>query len=243
MSSSYWRLIFENDVKHERKMYMVVGTSSDIRIEEGLKWIDAQNKRYKGKAHFLLECVRCIRGKVDGAPGEEKSLSRLDNDTVIPSLQLKRYLSDLLIHGSIEEWKASITGNMTLSVLSNIGNERILTIDMLSQNTMIAENEGERLAKALNDLYLLGNIPCILRDKKLRIRDMNLPYPDAGHSPFPWMCIRRGSRLFRVQDGNRRKIAGRQFPASLDFFRLEFVEYVMKSGIECLNNQDYDENQ
>jgi hypothetical protein len=109
-----------------------------------------------------------------------------------------------------------MTGNMTLSVVAE-GGLRILTVDMLAQDTMKHDTNGDRLARALNDLTLIA------------VPSTPLPHPDAGISPTPWSAtVDANRRRIAVRGAGGRLIAGHMFGRT----RIMYSTY-NRSGVNC----------
>lgn len=106
-----------------------------------------------------------------------------------------------------EPWRVLPTGDMTLCVLDAAG-IRILRIDMLSHGTMRAGDDGERLARAYNNLSLVAALPNVLRTGVCELSAYLplIPHPEAGVSPMPWMIL-SGSANARLVDATERVIA------------------------------------
>lgn len=126
-----------------------------------------------------------------------------------------------------KQWRAEITGNMTLSILDEDGLQ-ILKVDMKSSETMKAETGGERLVCAINDLSVLAfsangifnGINC-------------LPYPEATISPTPWsMEADTNKRRIIIRDATRRKIADRTFPCSVGSEQFEEILTRLRKATE-----------
>lgn len=107
-------------------------------------------------------------------------------------------------------WKAAITGDMTLSILDQKG-FKILGVDMLRTRTMRAGTNGDCLVLALNDLALLA---AAASSETLSATD--LPDPLCGVSPLPW-SLEEGlaARRLQVRDRNGRVIGERVFPKAM----------------------------
>ncbi len=129
-----------------------------------------------------------------------------------------------------EHWHAGPSGDMTLSVVSSTALQ-ILKIDMLAQRTMQAGADGDHLARALNDLTMLAAIPELLRTET---RDIDLPHPNAGHSPFPW-DVAITPRRITVNDGHGRKIAERVFPKRMPAERKHELTAAITAGVTRLD--------
>jgi hypothetical protein len=97
---------------------------------------------------------------------------------------------------------------MTLSVLDAHGH-RLLTVDMLKHKTMAAGTDGDRLARAYNDLAVLAALPAVLRGEPLP----PLPHPEAGLSSGPWAVeFSAARRRLRIRSAQGVVIAERVFP-------------------------------
>ena len=129
-------------------------------------------------------------------------------------------------------WKAKSTGNMTLSVISDVG-DIILSVDMLRYQTMKAETDGDILVKAMNDLYLLSAIPILIGNSCQKIE---LPHPEAGLSLLPWTIITdKGSIDVLITDFNNKKIAERKYPKRMIPEKKQEIINTLKQGIDIIN--------
>jgi hypothetical protein len=106
--------------------------------------------------------------------------------------------------------RTAITGDMTLSVLDETG-FKVLGVDMLRGNAMQAGADGERLARALNDLTLLSDAATVDA-----MRSVELPHPEVGVSDRPWRLEedRHRNLRIRLKSATGQIIAERTFPAS-----------------------------
>jgi hypothetical protein len=86
------------------------------------------------------------------------------------------------------KWVAKPTGNMTLGIIE--GKRIIVRVDMLSQNTMVAGDEGEKLCRSLNDLSAIA--ACANGEV------IELPY-DSGLSALPW-TISKSLKSYSIRD-------------------------------------------
>lgn len=68
----------------------------------------------------------------------------------------------LLLNRAETHWRVAATGNMTLCVVMS-ADTRVLRVDMLKQDTMHVGLDGDRLARAYNDLALVAACPCALQ--------------------------------------------------------------------------------
>lgn len=94
-------------------------------------------------------------------------------------------------------WTVKPTGNMTLAILD--GKRIVARVDMLSQNTLKAGDNGERLCRAINDLSAIANA---VNGKRI-----NLPH-ESGISPLPW-SIRKSENRYTICDITGRTICSR----------------------------------
>jgi hypothetical protein len=101
------------------------------------------------------------------------------------------------------DWVAMATGNMTLAITE--GKRIVARVDMLSQNTLKAGDDGERLCRAINDLTAIAN--CVNSTATI------LPYEDCGLSPLPWQ-IKWSEKRFAVYDSTGRTICSRSVSAT-----------------------------
>lgn len=130
-----------------------------------------------------------------------------------------------------ESWTYGPTGDMTLAVTSSDG-RRILRVDMLASATMAAGTNGERLARAQNDLCLLAASPELRAGRRLPV----LPHPDAGVSPAPWsVAWAPDRRRIRIRDGEQRLIAGYDYPAGADLEWIRNVLDTLVAGVKVVN--------
>ena len=107
-------------------------------------------------------------------------------------------------------WTAKITGDMTLSILDENG-FKVLGVDMLRLNTMLAGDGGTLLARTLNDLTLLAQSAQTENAGDLELWDVS-----AGLSPTPWsVVVRDWKQQVQVRDATGRRIAERDYPRSM----------------------------
>jgi hypothetical protein len=132
----------------------------------------------------------------------------------------------------IDKWQYKATGDMTLSVVVAQTGQRVFTVQMLSAGTMKAGLEGDRLARSINDLSLLAQIPRLMGgDIKIDLA----PHPEVGNSPFPWSVILSKTKCaLQIEDARKKKIAEslsgkRSHPEWLEFVSL------IQEGIEVVN--------
>jgi hypothetical protein len=127
------------------------------------------------------------------------------------------------------------TGNMTLSILDE-NDKQVLKIDMLRAKTMKAGFGGNRLAQALNDLAL------ITETVNAEHMDVDLPHPDIGISPRPWVVESdEKKRTLCVKDADGRVIADRRFPSGYDAQRVELLLTAFDTAIRMINNMESSE--
>ena len=94
-------------------------------------------------------------------------------------------------------WAVMVTGNMTLAIVD--GKRIVARVDMLSQNTLKAGTDGERLCRAMNDLTAIANAINGIK--------ATLPY-ESGLSPLPW-SISQSERRFAIYDNTGRTLCSR----------------------------------
>ena len=141
----------------------------------------------------------------------------------------------------MKNWISKPTGNMTLSVLSQQGLQ-ILKIDMLSQNTMAAGTGGNILCRSLNDLFVIAEFSNCLYSF---IVD-DLPYPDVGLSPLPWVIsYDMNKRKIVVKCFGNKLIAHRIFPKSVKEETIIEIVNIIEKGIKHLsiskiNDENYE---
>jgi len=100
-------------------------------------------------------------------------------------------------------WRVAATGDMTLCVLDDAG-LRIVRIDMLKHGTMVAGDDGERLARAYNDLAVVAACPSVLHSLDVgETVGLDLPHPDAGISPMLWKMVRSSNRVRLVSSAGK----------------------------------------
>jgi len=123
-----------------------------------------------------------------------------------------------------------VTGDMTLSVVDADG-LRVLTVDMLRHKTMAADLNGDRLARACNDLTVLAACPALSHGEAPPV----LPHPDAGLSPGPWR-VEYGStrRRLRIISASGALIAERAFPRSAPDEQVQSIVARLRDGMICL---------
>jgi hypothetical protein len=127
-------------------------------------------------------------------------------------------------------WTAKITGDMTLSVLDDSG-FKVLGVDMLRMNTMQAGDEGETLARTLNDLRLLAQAVGIENPSSWTLAD-----PSAGLSPRPWEIeFHESKRRVRVRDAKHRTVGERTFPKSTPPELLTNIVGTMTRAVQRVN--------
>ena len=137
-----------------------------------------------------------------------------------------------------EHWHFRPTGDITLAVISST-DERILSVDMLSYQTMKAGDHGERLAKTCNNLSFLAGIPESLRTQE--VSTAGLPHPEAGLSPLPWtVSASIGKRRVSIKDRDGRRIADHVFPKKVPKERMEQIVAVLLAGVYMLNRWNED---
>ena len=125
-------------------------------------------------------------------------------------------------------WSAKPTGDMTLSILDENGLQ-ILHVDMLSYGTMKAGDGGEKLARTMNDLSVLAGFA----SERYIIDADTLPQPEAGISPLPWTVkYNEAKRRVVIVDGNKKRIAERDFPSRMDAVYLNRIVACLTEG--CL---------
>jgi len=110
------------------------------------------------------------------------------------------------------KYRASVTGNMTLSVLDEKG-FKIIGIDMLSKGTLRAGTNGVLLSKALNDLSLLA------QSMSDALEDLPLSFVEGVDiSVRPWRCDSSLERkTVSLYDGNDKQIASRKFAKNISY--------------------------
>ena len=127
--------------------------------------------------------------------------------------------------------KVKPTGNMTLSIL-NEQETQMLKLDMLRGKTMEAGLGGDRLALALNNLVLIAetiNSGCADAE--------NLPHPEAGFSPLPWVVeYKEEKRELCIKDADRRLIGDRCFPKGWDAQCVAVVSAAFDGAIRIINS-------
>lgn len=127
-------------------------------------------------------------------------------------------------------WTAKPTGDMTLSVLDEKG-QQILCVKMLSYGTMKAGDGGEKLARTMNDLSVLARFGSGQTD----IAEDDLPQPEAGISPLPWSVrYDPAARRVVIIDGKKKRIAERDYPAKMDPAYLNRIIASLTEGCRLL---------
>ena len=221
--------IAEENSRRDRQLGMQLHTISEFLDE------------YEG---HLDSCVAEALTKIGGERAREPFSDAIIggfNDCwgPFPVDELGDHIFRLLVTN--ERWEARATGDMTLSVCSfPVGKEKILTVDMLSQNTMRAGDSGERLARAYNDLWLLSRCPSLASGVDTPEKVLStLPHKDIGISPIPWtrQTIQQ-KRSIVVKSAERRRICGRIFPKSTGRYRFGFIQKVLDKGIELINHAE-----
>ena len=94
-------------------------------------------------------------------------------------------------------WEVKIPGNMTLVIIE--GKRIVARVDMLSQNTLKAGDDGNRLCRTMNDLTAISNA--------VNSTEIVLPY-ENGLSPLPWRATWSENR-YVIKDGKGRVICSR----------------------------------
>lgn len=134
------------------------------------------------------------------------------------------------------QWQAKATGDMTLAVI-NERNERILTVDMLSYNTMKAGTNGDILVRAFNNLTLLSKIPFILCGECdiIQLKEI-IPYSDAGISPLPWSVRYESKKRFlKIMDSHNKKIAEKKYSSKIDLNYINTIITVLIDGVKVIS--------
>jgi hypothetical protein len=126
---------------------------------------------------------------------------------------------------------------MTLSVLDDSG-FKVLGVDMLRMNTMQAGDEGETLARTLNDLRLLAQAAGTENPGRWTLAD-----PSAGLSPCPWeIDFQESKRRVRVRDANGRTVGERTFPKSTSQEMLTSIVRAMTWAVRRVNRIELGED-
>ncbi len=94
-------------------------------------------------------------------------------------------------------WEVKISGNMTLVIIE--GKRIVARVDMLSQNTLKAGDDGNRLCKTMNDLTAISDA--------VNNTEIILPY-EIGLSPLPWRSTWSENR-YVIKDAKGRVICSR----------------------------------
>lgn len=121
---------------------------------------------------------------------------------------------------------------MTLGVFDEDGFQ-IVKIDMLKQNTMKAETDGESLCRALNDLTLIAAFPKLLRSELTLIEIIkDLPYIEIETSPFPWRIeYISEKRKLRILDSNNKLVAFREYPKKISDEYIKLIVLALTNGV------------
>ena len=99
-------------------------------------------------------------------------------------------------------WEVKISGNMTLVIIED---KRIVArVDMLSQNTLKAGDNGNRLCRTMNDLTAISDA--------VNNTEIVLPY-EIGCSPLPWRATLSEKR-YVIKDAKERVICSRSISAN-----------------------------
>lgn len=134
-------------------------------------------------------------------------------------------------------WKADYTGDMTLSIIDENGFQ-VLKVDMLKNNTMKAGTDGSLLVRTMNDLTVIANFSRHDFDFSAEHR----AYEDEPISPLPWKLeYVESKRRIVIKNGEGRRIADREFPASTDPIYIQECLQVLQTGIDALNLSDENE--
>jgi hypothetical protein len=128
------------------------------------------------------------------------------------------------------KYRASVTGNMTLSVLDEKG-FKIIGIDMLSKGTLRAGTNGALLSKALNDLSLLA------QSMSDALEDLPLSFVEGVDiSVRPWRCDSSLERkTVSLYDGNDKQIASRKFAKNISEERFCNIRKIIIQAVDTIN--------
>ncbi len=99
-------------------------------------------------------------------------------------------------------WEVKISGNMTLVIIK--GKRIVARVDMLSQNTLKAGDNGDRPCITINDLTAISNA---FNSTEIVMRYEN------GFSPLPWQATWSEKR-FVIKDVTGRVICSRSISAN-----------------------------
>ena len=131
-------------------------------------------------------------------------------------------------------WAVRITGNMTLCVVDSAG-MRIAKVDMLRDKTMKAGTDGERLARRLNDLHIIAQIPKL---SGASLGQIDVPFIDAEISRFPWQLeANEEKRTIKIMDFGMSTIAVNKFGKSVQIDLFEDIVNLLSRGIVLLNEK------
>lgn len=132
-------------------------------------------------------------------------------------------------------WTARITGDMTLSLLDQDG-LKVLGVDMLRMNTMRAGDDGELLARTVNDFRLLARAADHADTRPLALADRS-----AGLSPLPWRVeYQQQSRRLEVRDARNRIVGERAFPKGVSPETLTRIVQAIRQAVDRIASTKFE---